>query len=140
MDVLLYNNLETDKLKDKIRKVVAFLQTGDFRSADVKKMIGTGYYRAKLDDTNRLLFSIGTFGGKKYIFILEVILNHAYEKSRVLKGAAIDDNKLIQLMSEQHIASEEPTAIGYINPHKKSFHLLDKILSFDEIQEEILHL
>lgn len=140
MDVLVYNNLETDKLKDKVKKVVAFLQTGDFRAADVKKMTNTGYYRAKLDDTNRLLFSIGTFGGKKYIFVLEVILNHAYEKSRFLNGAVVDEHKLISVTNEQQIGLAETTAIGYINPHKKFFHLLDKILSFDDIQEEILHL
>jgi hypothetical protein len=68
MDVLIYNNLSYDKLKDKVTKVIALLQKGDFRSADVKKMSNTGYYRAKLDETNRLLFSIGAFGGKKYFY------------------------------------------------------------------------
>jgi hypothetical protein len=140
MDVLIYNNLSYDKLKDKVTKVIALLQKGDFRSADVKKMSNTGYYRAKLDETNRLLFSIGAFGGKKYIFILEVILNHAYDKSRFMQGLSVDENKLIQVANEQQLTGEETTAIGYINPQRKSFHLLDKILCFDDIQEEILHL
>jgi hypothetical protein len=120
--------------------VIACLQTGDFRTADVKKMPNTGYYRAKLDDTNRLLFSIGTFAGQRYIFVLEVVHNHAYEKSRFLNGAAIDEDKLVPVKNEQQILPDESTTIGYINPRKKSFHLLDKILSFDEVQEEILHL
>ena len=140
MEVLIYNNLETGKLKNKVKKIADLLQKGDFRAADVKKMTGTGYYRAKLDDTNRLLFSIGTFGGKKYIFILEVIFNHAYERSRFLKGAVVDEGKLVPVNSEQQVNSEDTAALAYINPNKKSFYLLDKILSFDDIQDEILHL
>ncbi|EHQ24501.1 UvrD-helicase domain-containing protein [Mucilaginibacter paludis] len=140
MEVLVYNDLGADKLKDKLKKVIGFLQADDFRSADVKKMIGTGYYRAKLDDTNRLLFSIGTFADKRYIFILEVILNHAYEKSRFLRGAVIDESKLLPVNSEKQITPGDTAPITYINPNKKSFHLLDKILSFDETQDEILHL
>ena len=140
MEVLLYNNLETGKLKDKVYKVIDFLKLGDFRSADVKKMTGSGYYRAKLDDTNRLLFTIGVFESKRYIFILEVILNHAYDKSRFLNGAVIDEGKLIPVANEHQIAEGDITPIGYISPRKKSFHLLDKILSFDDIQEEILQI
>ncbi|TFF40715.1 UvrD-helicase domain-containing protein [Mucilaginibacter psychrotolerans] len=140
MDVLLYNNLETGKLRDKVDKVIGFLKIGDFRAADVKKMAGSGYYRAKLDDTNRLLFTIGVFESKRYIFVLELILNHAYDKSRFLNGAIIDESKLISINNEQQINEVDTTSIGYINPRKKSFYLLDKILSFDEIQEEILQI
>ncbi|MDP3244994.1 MAG: hypothetical protein Q8M83_05075, partial [bacterium] len=140
MNVLSYNNLEPGKLNDKVRKVITLLEEGNFRAADVRKMSNTGFYRAKLDDTNRLLFSIRTFEGKKYLLILEVILNHAYEKSKFLNGAVIDDTKLVPVINEKDISTEENTAIGYINPRKKSFYLLDKILSFDDKQEEILNL
>ena len=140
MNILTYNNLEPGKLNDKIKKVKAFLEEGNFRAADVKKMPNTGFYRAKLDDTNRLLFSIRTFENKKYLLILEVILNHAYEKSKFLNGAVIDETKLVSIVSEKDIIIEEDTSIGFINPLKKSFYLLDKILSFDDKQEEILNL
>ena len=140
MNVLSYNNLAPGKLNDKVKKVIALLEAGNFRAADVKKMPSTGYYRAKLDDTNRLLFSIRSFEGKKYILILEVIFNHEYEKSKFLNGVAIDETKLVQVANEDDLGREENISIGYINPHKKSFYLLDKILSFDEDQEEILHL
>lgn len=140
MNVLSYNNLEPGKLNDKVRKVIILLEEGNFRAADVKKMPNTGFYRAKLDDTNRLLFSIRTFEGKKYLLILEVILNHAYEKSKFLNGAVIDDTKLVPVINEKDISTEENTPIGYINPRKKSFYILDKILSFDDKQEEILNL
>lgn len=140
MEVLFYNDLAVGKFKKSIDKVVKLLCEGDFRGADAKKMPNFGFYRAKLDDTNRLLFKIGIYENKKYLFILEVIANHAYEKSRFLNGSNIDENKLISIKDPKDITTDEILPIGYLNPQQKSFHLLDKILSFDEIQTEILHL
>jgi len=140
MEVLFYNDLSIGKLKKSIDKVVTLLREGNFKAADAKKMPNFGFYRAKLDDTNRLLFKIGIYENKKYLFILEVIANHAYEKSRFLNGANIDENKLIPIKDEKDITTDEISPIGYVNSQQKSFHLLDKILSFDEIQTEILHL
>jgi hypothetical protein len=140
MEALFYNDLAVGKLKKSIDKVVGLLRVGDFRAADVKKMPNFGYYRAKLDDTNRLLFKIGIYENQKYLFILEVINNHAYEKSRFLNGGIVDENKLVSLKDPKDVPADEIAPIGYVNSLKKSFHLLDKILSFDEIQTEILHL
>ncbi len=140
MEALFYNDLAVGKLKKSIDKVVGLLREGDFRAADVKKMPNFGYYRAKLDDTNRLLFKIGVYENQKYLFILEVINNHAYEKSRFLNGGIVDENKLVSLKDPKDVPADEIAPIGYVNSLKKSFHLLDKILSFDEIQTEILHL
>jgi hypothetical protein len=140
MEVLFYNDLAVGKLKKSIDQTVSFLREGEFRAADVKKMPNFGLYRAKLDDTNRLLFKIGVYENKKYLFILEVIANHAYDKSRFLNGTAVDENKLVSVKDQKDIPVDEITPIGYVNSQKKSFHLLDKILSFDEIQTEILHL
>ncbi|WP_158799146.1 UvrD-helicase domain-containing protein [Pedobacter sp. L105] len=139
MKVLVYDDLNPGKLGEKIDKVSKFLAAGDFPAADAKKM-SNGYYRAKLDDTNRLLFEIGRYKGETYIFILEVIHNHTYEKSKFLNGAKLDENKLVPLYAEADIPESEMRAVSYINPRKNSFHLLDKILSFDEMQEEILFL
>jgi hypothetical protein len=140
MEVLIYNDLEYGKLKKAIETTIAFLKEGNFRSADVKKMPTIGLYRAKLDDTNRLLFKIGEYNNQKYLFILEVILNHAYEKSRFMNGVVVDEKKLISLHEPKDIAKDETVKIGYVNANKKSFHLLDKILSFDETQSDILKL
>jgi hypothetical protein len=78
MEILFYNKLQTAKVKKQYDKTIKFLADGDFKSADVKKMNQNGYYRAKLDDTNRLLFSFGRFNEKLYLLVLEVILNHEY--------------------------------------------------------------
>ena len=140
MDILYYADLAYNKVKKQFDKTVTYLKAGDFHSADVKKMPNTGYYRAKLDDTDRLLFKIGEFEGKKYIFLLEVILNHDYDKSRFLNGAEIDESKLVSVKDEKSLVKEDITQIGFINKKQSSFHILDKILSFDDTQGEILHL
>lgn len=103
-------------------------------------MQSTGFYRAKLDDTNRLLFKIGRFDGKTYLFVLEVIVNHAYDKSRFLNGVAVDESKLVPLLSDQELEPGDLAPIGFVNTGSKTFHFLDKILSFDEAQDNILHL
>jgi hypothetical protein len=140
MEIIYYNDLEINKVKKQYEKVLNFLKLGDFKSADVKKIPNLGFYRAKLDDTNRLLFQIAEFNNKKYILLLEVILNHAYENSRFLNGAKIDETKLLGLNSEKDLKLDDYAAIGYVNESKKSFYVLDKILSFDDIQDDILKL
>lgn len=72
MTILLHNDLNTTPVKRQFDKVLACLEKGDFRSADVKKMAGTAYYRAKLDDTHRLLFQFGRYDGQMYLLILEM--------------------------------------------------------------------
>ncbi len=139
MEVRLYEGLDEGGLHEKIVKVCGYLLRGDFRAADAKKM-HNGFYRAKLDDTNRLLFNISIFQGQKYIFVLEVIHNHAYEKSKFLNGARIDESKLDSVYTEDEITENDTTPISYINRNEKTFHIQDKILSFDQNQEEILHL
>ena len=55
MHVLLYNQLHAKHIPH-FPKMQGLLEAGDFRSADVKK-IGENLYRARLDHSNRLLFS-----------------------------------------------------------------------------------
>lgn len=137
MDLLVYKDLSTSGLAKQYKKTVAFLKNGDFVSADIKKMKNTGYYRAKLDYENRLLFKFGYNNGKYCILLLEVIKNHNYNKSRFLQGVKIDEDKLIPLKTEKEIPKENAVELFYVNPHSNKFHLLDKYISFDKIQEEI---
>lgn len=140
MELLMYNDLKMDKVKAQFDKVTAHLQEGNFRAADVKKM-SSGYYRAKLDDTNRLLFKIGTIENKKYILLLEVILNHDYENSRFLRGYGIvDETKLVPMFDTQHIEDEDCTPLVFVNEKSKKFNFLDKIISFDLVQTEVENL
>ena len=137
MDILVYKDLSYSGLAKQYKKTVAFLKNGDFISADIKKLKNTGYYRAKLDYENRLLFKFGNNNGKYCILLLEVIRNHNYDKSRFLQGVKIDEDKLIPLKTEKEILKENTVELTYVNPHSNKFHLLDKYISFDKIQEGI---
>ena len=139
MKILLYNRLNTEPVQRQFDKTLQFLQNGDFRSADVRKMKTQGFYRARLDDTNRLLFKIGEYEGEKYLFILEVILNHDYDKSRFLRGAAVQEEKLKAIYDVKNVDKEDVEEIPYLNSLCRSFTILNKFITFDENQTEILY-
>ncbi len=140
MDIIVYNELDVSRVKKQVDKVIDMIRRDDFFSAEVKKLTGTPYYRAKLDHTNRLLFKVVTHHQKKVALLLEVIHQHAYEKSRFLKGAAIDDDKCDLIKHEDHFNQEKHDILPYLHPNNAQFHLLDKIISFDATQEDIFQL
>ena len=133
MKILTYRGLDTQAIPG-YDKLTAQLAADDFRSADVKK-VGDNLYRARLDRSNRLLFALHRHQGERYALILEYLPQHAYEKSRFLaRGAPIDEARIPAAGSE---AAEEAPELAYVNPKLARFHLLDKILSFDDDQEAI---
>lgn len=134
MNILQYNQLDYSRVTEQYKKVISMLKNDDFYSAEVKKIPETPYYRAILDYTNRLLFKIVTYNDQKYALILEVIYNHDYGKSKFLNGAKVIESKIVGLES----VVAEP--ITYINEKVSSFNMLDKIISFDDVQHEILQL
>ena len=138
MRILEYTGLDTSRVSAKYRKVCGFIAQGDFVAADVRKLTGGGrekLYRARLDDSNRLLFSLIRHGDEVCALMLEVILNHAYDKSRFLRGAVIDEEKIEPVTLAQ--ASTEATPVRYVHPQRQGVQVLDKPLSFDDAQESI---
>ncbi len=133
MKVLTYVDLDTARVGKQFSKVRTALERDDFRSADVKKLESSSYYRAKLDDTNRLLLDFARFDGETVCLALEVIRHHRYDKSRFLRGAAVDESKLVAALPEA--VTEQAKPVPYLNPKRSHFHLLDKVISFDETQE-----
>lgn len=138
MDILIYNELNVSRVKKQYDKIIDMIRRDDFYSSEVKKLSGTPYFRAKLDHTNRLLFKVVTFNQKKYALMLEVIHNHEYEKSRFLNGAKIDEAKLEPI--KEYELTQQADEVFYINQDNSRFHILDKIISFDSIQEEVFDL
>jgi hypothetical protein len=146
MRLLLYRDLDTRRVKAAFGKVRAAIEAGDFRSADVKKLAPSPYWRAKLDYSNRLLLQFASCGEETVCLALEVIENHAYEKSRFLRGAVIDEAKIEQeppvavpLASGEHkIADSLP--LRWIHPSRSEFELLDKPIVFDDAQEAVRRL
>jgi hypothetical protein len=118
-------------------KTLKQLQTGDFKSADVRKMQGTGYYRARLDIRDRLLFNFVTYEEKKYILLLEIIKEHNYAHSRFLRGASIDESRFVPVESLEKETENIATSLSYLNKSSKVIHTLNKFISFDDFQKDI---
>lgn len=140
MDILYYNDLDFSKVKKNFNKVVEYLQNGNFSGADVKKMGNTGYYRAKLDEENRLLFKFARFEGRRYLLLLEVVLHHDYRNARFLNGAVIDEAKIMPIVKPEQVLEADIATLSYVNPRSTRFHLLDKVISFDDDQQEVFRL
>jgi len=136
--LLRYSSLDTRGLTTQFDRTIALLEKGDFRGADVKKLTPTAYYRAKLNDADRLIFRFATYRNETYLVLLEVVRNHAYDTSRFLRGAAIDENNLEPLSAPTPAQPTDVAPLNYVNPSVPRVHILDKILSFDELQESAL--
>jgi len=133
MQVLLYNQLNPNNIPN-FQKMKGLLEAGDFRSADVKK-VGHNLYRARLDRSNRLLFSLYRYQDEAYILVLECIAHHAYDTSRFLRrDATIDESKIPTLESPERV---DPEPLGYLNPRLPTFHVLNKVISFDDAQQAV---
>ena len=131
--ILYYNNLDHSGLTTKFKKVVSAIANGDFKSAEVKKLKPSGYLRAKLDNTNRLLFLPVRYSDKTYMLILEVIKNHDYNKSRFLCGAEIKEENILP----EQVNHSDNTTLQHIEDGK-NVHLLDKFIVFDQAQSDIM--
>ncbi len=138
MKLLQYTELDTSGLEPAFERVAALLQAGDFAGAEVKKLTGRPFYRAKLSAADRLLFQFGTYKGETYLILLEVIRNHAYEHARFLRGARFDENRLAPLTRPEPAEPADVTPLRFVNPKRRQVHVLDKVLSFDDAQEEAL--
>ncbi len=146
MRVLLYKNLDTRRVKPAFAKLRAAIEAGDFRSADVKKLSPTGYWRAKLDYSNRLLLQFARIergeaeGGVETVCLaLEVIENHAYERSRFLRGAAVLESRIERELTTEAQApslAADATPLRWLGPGRTQFELLDKPIVFDDGQDE----
>ncbi len=140
MKVLKYTELDTSRVKTQYRRIRDAIERDDFRQAEVKKLAGAGrrpLYRAKLDDANRVLFTLLRHGTDRYALMLEVILQHAYEKSRFLRGAQIDDSKIPVLDTAAAVTDADCEPVRYVHPDRREIHLLDKVISFDDAQDEV---
>lgn len=112
------------------------MSQGDFKTADVKKLSTNGYYRAKLDDTNRLLFKPIKHSDKTHLLLLEVIRNHNYDKSRFLRGAVIQESHIHSLAE---ITPHVEDNLRFLGSSEAKVHCLDRFIVFDEIQNNIFH-
>ena len=138
MKILEYTGLDISGVKASYRKVTDAIARLDFRAAQVKKLANLShgkFYRARLDGADRLLFSLIRHGDEVCALMLEVIANHDYDKSRFLRGVAIDESKIPDIDAAEAI--KEAQAVRYLHPDRTSVHLLDKPISFDDTQDAV---
>jgi len=138
MRVLQYSGLDISQVEVAYRRIVAAVERGDFRAADVKELVGPKHgkiYRAKLDGTNRLLFALVRQGNEVCAVMLEVIENHAFARSRFLRGAAIDEDKIP--VSSTAPGPEDAQSVRYLHVERCEILYLDKPLSLDDVQYEV---
>jgi hypothetical protein len=138
MKILEYAEFLPPRNKAHYDKVRQAIERDDFRSVDVKKLANLThgkFYRAKLDYADRLLFCTIRFHGEVYALMLEVIEQHAYDKSRFLRGASIDEAKIPEIDVAEAIESAEP--VRYLHPERRQVHWLDKVISFDDAQHAV---
>jgi AAA domain/Ankyrin repeats (many copies) len=144
MRVLLYKDLNTRRVKAAFTKVRAAIEADDFRSADVKKLTPTPYWRAKLDYGNRLLLQFARHGDETVCLALEVIENHAYDKSRFLRGASLNEAKIEHepVLANAAVAHvhHDTLALRWMHATRSGFDLLDKPIMFDDAQEAVRRL
>ena len=133
MDVLVYNGLDIDQIAG-FKKLSDYLQHDDFKSADVKK-IDDNLYRAKLNRSDRVLFSIYQYAGKKYALILEYLKSHDYEGSRFLRRGVVVDEDRIPVLTQ--VPAEPLPSLAYVNPKNQQVAWLNKAISFDACQDYI---
>jgi hypothetical protein len=138
MRILEYSGLDTSRVETAYRRIVGALERDDFRAADVKKLVNLHrgkFYRAKLDYSNRLLFALVRRGSEVCAVMLEVIAHHAYDRSRFLRGSAIDDDKIPDIAAPPAI--EEAQTVRYLHAKRREILYLDKPLSLDDAQQAI---
>lgn len=146
MRLLSYKDLNVRRVKAAFDKVKAAIEAGDFRSADVKKLHAGPYYRARLDYANRLLLqfarvdrTVAEGGPETVCLALEVIENHAYERSRFLRGAAVDETRIEREPPTEATApavTADAAPLRWLGASRTQFELLDKPIVFDEPQEQ----
>jgi hypothetical protein len=145
MRVLLHKDLNLRRVKATFEKVRAAIEADDFRSADVKKLNPGGYHRAKLDHANRLLLQFARLerdGVTQTVCLaLEVIENHAYDRSRFLRGAVVDESRIEReppVEAQAPGLKAEAAPLRWLGEGSTRFELLDKPVVFDDAQEGAL--
>lgn len=139
--ILYHNDLGIKEIESAYGKTLDQLREGNFRAADVRKMVNNGFYRARLNIKDRLLFTFVSYRDEKYILLLEFIKDHNYDQSRFLRGASfVDENELLPFDPPAVPDQTEAPALCYLNPDIKKIHLLNKFISFDEFQLNVFEL
>lgn len=125
MRVLQYRGPEvTPAVRPQFEEAVAHLAAGDFRAADVRKLQDRSLYRARLNHADRLIFRFVSWQQETCLLLLELVYNHEYNRSRFLRGAAIDESRIRPVETPHTPALEEVEKLVYLHPQNRYVHFL----------------
>ncbi|WCR59763.1 MAG: hypothetical protein PG978_001211 [Wolbachia endosymbiont of Ctenocephalides felis wCfeF] len=130
---------DNSHLRNKFNAIIKDLEENEYTSlGDTKLISGNGstkYFRAKLSNKDRLLFTSIRHNDKDVFVILEVILNHDYHKSNFLtKKIKNQEIEIIDKNSKD--VSDNADIVGLEDASQ--VHLLGKLVTFSATQEEII--
>jgi AAA domain/Ankyrin repeats (many copies) len=141
MRIVTYRDLRPGRFAKALERLRAALVRGDFAAAGLKKLSPTPYWRAKLSDEARLILQFVPYGGQTVCLFLEIIPDHAYEKSRFLRGAPVDRDKIDAGPDDPAPEPEAKARLGFelrwLPPEAIEFDLLDKPIVLDAAQEAV---
>ncbi|WP_264729841.1 ankyrin repeat domain-containing protein [Wolbachia endosymbiont (group B) of Episyrphus balteatus] len=132
-----FNECDLDNGKTPLRKkfneIIKDLEENNSTSqGNIKLIKGDGnieYFRAKLSDSDRLLFTRRKHNDKDAFVILEVILNHDYHKSKFLTNRE-------KIRNIKIIGEEVPDTVEIEDAPQVSY--LGKFITFSAKQEDIV--
>ncbi len=147
-----------DDLRD-FEETVSKLLQGEYKAAnlDLKKCRGLSLYTARVNRSDRLLFTTVEKDNKPYLLLLEVIPNHDYQKSRFLnnpvllkqfiENADIQHASVVTAANIHDLDSEESSTLSNINNNASNpdqntiverpiFYFNQRYLSFNQRQEQ----
>ncbi len=134
LQVYLHQGLDPGRIPN-FAKLRSQFEVGDFRSAQTRK-VGDNLFRARLDIRNRILFSFARHAGETSVLVLEYIPNHDYAKSRFLRMRETVDEIEGPGVSGCGAIPDEAEELAYVGSGRGSFHVLDKVIFFDDAQDE----
>jgi hypothetical protein len=139
MRVLVYADLQVPKrLAPAFERVRAAIERDDLRSADLKKLADRDFFRARLDYDSRLIVQMVRHGGARACLALEIVEQHAYDRSRFLRGAKVDESRAVDTDAlAREVLDTASTPVRYLSPTRVDFQYLDKPISFDDRQAEL---
>ena len=70
-------------------EVIQKLINGEYRELNLEKLRGHNVYSIRINRANRILFTTVTIKNAPYVMILDVVLNHDYQKSSFLKPGVL---------------------------------------------------
>jgi hypothetical protein len=141
MRIVTYRDLRPGRFVKPLERLRAALARGDFAAAGLKKLTPSPYWRGKLSDEARLLLQFAPYNGETVCLFLEVIADHAYEKSRFLRGASVDREKIEAGPDDLEPQPEPSARLGWefkwLPPEAVEFDLIDKPIVLDAAQETV---